>query len=88
MQNAAHAEYSVTIWHRKETVALAQALSRTLEANGFGTPTIEMASEPSGKGTESLPLVNRIQWGDSADRSRADYLARRLTTSPGVGPLR
>ncbi len=79
MQKATYAEYRVTIRHRKETADLAQSLSKTLKADGFGTPIIETALEPPTEGAESLPLVNQIQWGDPADESIADYLAQRLT---------
>ncbi|WP_256091553.1 formylglycine-generating enzyme family protein [Candidatus Thiosymbion oneisti] len=78
-QNAVHAEYRVTIRHRKETAELAQALFETLAANGFDTAIIEAALELPGKDAESLPPVNRIQWGDPADESIANSIARRLT---------
>ncbi|WP_243725231.1 formylglycine-generating enzyme family protein [Candidatus Thiosymbion oneisti] len=78
-QNAVHAEYRVTIRHRKETAELAQALFETLAANGFDTAIIEAALELPGKDAQSLPPVNRIQWGDPADESIADSIARRLT---------
>jgi len=102
MQNTAHAEYKVTIRHRKETAALAQALSATLAADGFDTTIIEAALEPPREDAQSLPLVNQIQWGDSADEPTATSIAQRLayltwgqapevtelTQSPGLKELR
>jgi len=102
MQNTAHAEYKVTIRHRKETAALAQALSATLAADGFDTTIIEAALEPPRENAQSPPLVNRIQWGDSADEPAATSIAQRLayltwgqapevtelTQSPGLKELR
>ena len=77
-QNAAHAEYRVTVWHRPETAALSRALKETLAADGFAP---EIAGTPLAlpEGAEGeLPAVNKIQWGDVADVPMAEQIKERL----------
>lgn len=78
MQNAAHAAYHVTIWRRKETAELAQALNLTLQADGFTTNIEGTLLAPPPEDAEP-PLANKIQWDDARDVPIAAHIEQRLS---------
>jgi len=78
MQEAAHAEYWVTIRYRKETAALHKHFPRPWRPTASVYLSSMAASEPLREEAEPPPLVNRVYIEQSRRRTHRTHIAQRL----------